>query len=68
MIILSIPIDDMTTGFKIFFHQSTDFLSQHIINGNGYIMCLWDFKVNTQLFPWEVSEMFEMFVGVRAEF
>lgn len=29
---------------------------------------IWDFKVNAQVFPWNVSEMFEMFVGVRAEF
>ncbi len=29
---------------------------------------IWDFKVNTQVFPWNVAEMFEMFVGVRAEF
>lgn len=29
---------------------------------------IWDFKMNTQLFPWNLKEMFEMFVGVRAEF
>ncbi len=29
---------------------------------------IWDFKVNTQLFPWNVKEMFEVFIGVRAEF
>ena len=29
---------------------------------------IWDFKVNTQLFPWNFNEMFEVFVGVRAEF
>ncbi len=29
---------------------------------------IWDFKVNTQIFPWNLSEMFEVFVGVRAEF
>jgi hypothetical protein len=29
---------------------------------------IWDIKVNTQVFPWDVAEMFEMFVGVRAEF
>jgi hypothetical protein len=29
---------------------------------------IWDFKLNTQVFPWDVAEMFEMFVGVRAEF
>jgi hypothetical protein len=29
---------------------------------------IWDFKVNTQVFPIDIANMFEMFVGVRAEF
>ena len=28
----------------------------------------WDFKVNTQVFPFSLSELLEVFVGVRAEF
>jgi hypothetical protein len=29
---------------------------------------IWNFKVNTQVFPIDVANMFEIFIGVRAEF
>lgn len=35
------------------------------INTSGV---LWDFKVNAQLFPWNLSDMFEGFIGIRTEF
>ncbi len=29
---------------------------------------IWDFKINAQVFPLDVPSMFELFIGVRAEF